>query len=56
MSDPQFIVNASEPRVQFTALPHVSYDVLFSEDLQQWDILCKASLSLLPVVRKDSSA
>ena len=49
-SDSQFIVRASHPEIhlqpagsphqlQFTALPFVSYDVLFSSDLQTWDVL-----------------
>ena len=61
VSDPQFIVSASEPavqlqptgsphKIQFTALPHVSYDVLFSEDLKDWDILEQIDAGSQPVV------
>jgi hypothetical protein len=52
VSDPQFIVSSSHPeiqlqpagvphRVQFTALPYVSYDVLFSDNLLTWEILTR---------------
>lgn len=56
-TDQQQLVHASHPEmvattpvgqphaVQFTALPYVSYDVLFSNDLQHWEILQQLSPS-----------
>jgi hypothetical protein len=62
VSDPQFIVSSSHPeiqlqpagqphKIQFTALPYVSYDVLFSEDLQGWGLLRQIDASTLPSVQ-----
>jgi len=56
VSDSQTIVNSSHPtmqlqpagsphQLQFTALPNVSYDVLFSTDLETWEILTRISPS-----------
>lgn len=55
-SDPQAIVRASQPAMQlqaagsphqlhFTAVPFVSYDVWFSDDLIEWDLLMHFSAS-----------
>jgi len=59
MGDAQSIVSASHPavslqpvgsphQIQFTALPYVSYDVLFSTDLKTWGILTQINSSTQP--------
>ncbi len=61
VSDPQFIVSSSYPeiqlqpagsahKIQFTALPYVSYEVLFSENLLTWEVLTRIDASNQPIV------
>lgn len=61
-SDPQSVVRASHPEIslqpagsphalRFTAVPHVSYEVLFSTDLRNWEILSTIQAVTQPAVQ-----